>query len=116
MTFGWPTLVDVAWLMRDLDRRRDLLRILDTIPVATPWVDAARAIADGEFVRAAQALGQMGHASGEADARLRAAEALMEEGRRAEADAQLAQALAFYRSVGATVYVQRGEALLAASA
>ncbi len=37
------------------------------------------------------------------------------EARRAEADEQLANALAFYRSVGATRYVVEGEALLAAS-
>jgi hypothetical protein len=38
------------------------------------------------------------------------------EGRRAEADAQLEQALAFYRSVGATRYIREAEALLAVSA
>lgn len=37
-------------------------------------------------------------------------------GRHAEADAQLARALAFYRSVRATRYLQQGEALLTASA
>jgi hypothetical protein len=48
--------------------------------------------------------------------RLRAAEQLVAEGRRAEADEQLGPALAFYRSVGATRYVREGEALMAASA
>jgi hypothetical protein len=38
----------------------------------------------------------------EAFYRLRAAEQLVVEGRRAEADAQLGPALGFYRSVGAT--------------
>jgi hypothetical protein len=51
-----------------------------------------------------------------AEARLRAAEALTAEGRSAEAQVQLEQALAFYRSVGATAYVRRAEALLRASA
>jgi len=36
-------------------------------------------------------------------------------GRRPEADAELVQALAFYRSVGATFYIRRGEELLAAA-
>jgi len=49
-------------------------------------------------------------------ARLRAAKQLVEEGRRAEADAELNRALAFYREVGATTYVREGEALLAESA
>jgi hypothetical protein len=40
----------------------------------------------------------------------------MAQGRRAEADEQLQQALAFYRSVGATRYVRECEALLPASA
>ena len=50
------------------------------------------------------------------DSRLRAARALVDENRRAEADAQLHRALAFYRSVGATRYIREGEALLAATA
>jgi hypothetical protein len=41
---------------------------------------------------------------------------LVDAGRRAEAGGQLARALAFYRSVGATRYVGRAEALLPASA
>ena len=45
-----------------------------------------------------------------------AAEALITDGRRAEADAELARALAYFRSVRATAYTGRGEALLAASA
>ena len=48
--------------------------------------------------------------------RLRAAELLVADGRRAEADVQLQKALAFYRSVGATRYIREGEALLAATA
>ena len=48
--------------------------------------------------------------------RLRGAEALVQAGRRAEADAMLQQALAFYRSVGATRYIREAEALFAASA
>ena len=48
--------------------------------------------------------------------RLRAAESLVAQGRRAEADVQLQKALAFYRSVGATRFIREGEALLAATA
>jgi class 3 adenylate cyclase/tetratricopeptide (TPR) repeat protein len=116
LTFGWPTFADVAWLLCDLQRQTDLVRSIDAIPVPTRWSDAARAIDEGDLVRAAETLAAMEHRPAEADARLRAAEALMREGRRAEADAQLGRALAFYRSVGATAYVRRGEALLAASA
>jgi hypothetical protein len=52
----------------------------------------------------------------EAHARLRAAERLRADGRHAEADEQLTPALAFFRSVAASRYVRRGEALLAATA
>ena len=58
----------------------------------------------------------MGAGPHEAYARLRAAENLVREGRRAEADAELERALAFWRTAGATAYVREGEALLAASA
>ena len=52
----------------------------------------------------------------EALARLRAAEQLVAEDRRAEADEQLQRSLAFWRSVGATRYIREGEALLAMTA
>jgi hypothetical protein len=52
----------------------------------------------------------------EAYVRLRAADALVAEGRRSEADEQLGRALAYYRAVGASFYVAQGEALLAKTA
>ena len=51
-----------------------------------------------------------------AHARLAAAEALAADGRRADADEQIARALVFFRSVGATRYIREGEAILAATA
>jgi hypothetical protein len=44
------------------------------------------------------------------------AEALLAPGRRHEGEAELARALAFFRSVGAAADVGRGEAVLAATA
>jgi hypothetical protein len=67
-------------------------------------------------VHAANLLAELGAASHEALCRLHGAETLAAGGRRAEADLQLERALAFFRSVGATAYLRRGEALLAASA
>jgi hypothetical protein len=52
----------------------------------------------------------------EARTRLIAAEELAAQGRRAESERHLAEALAFYRSVGATRWIRRGEVLLAKSA
>ena len=80
------------------------------------WVRAAAAVLEGDFVRAADIAAEHAFVVYEAELRLRAAEALVAEGRRAEADVQLQQALAFYRSVGATRFIREGEALLAATA
>jgi hypothetical protein len=75
-----------------------------------------KAIAADEFEDAADLLAEIGAAPNEALARLRAAQQLVKEGRRAEADVQLHKALAFFRSVEATKYIHEGETLLAASA
>jgi len=83
---------------------------------ATPWTDAVRAYGQRDFAAAAEILRRIGTRPDEAEARLRGAEELVAQGRRAEADEQLQQALAFYRSVGASRYVRECEALLPASA
>jgi hypothetical protein len=82
---------------------------------STPWVEEVRAYASGDYAGAAGILRQTGSKPEEAEARLRAAEQLVAERRRAEADEQLQQALTFYRPVGATAYVGECEALLAAT-
>ncbi len=78
-----------------------------------PWKDAALAELRGERTRAADMYRRMGAPAIEADVRIAAAEALLEEGRTAEGLAELEKALTFYRSVGATFFLDRGEALLA---
>ena len=80
-----------------------------------PWPGVARAIAQGHPETAAAKLQEMGAKSLEANVRLLAARNLSAEGRNAEAEAHLTQALAFYRGVGATAAVREGEALLAAA-
>ena len=72
--------------------------------------------AESKLRAAAEVLDGIRYRPGAAYARLRAARELVAHGRRAEADAQLQRALAFWREVGATRYVREGEALLAASA
>ena len=52
----------------------------------------------------------------EAMHRFVAAEVRIASGRRVEGEVQSALVLDFYRSVGATAYLERGKALLAASA
>jgi class 3 adenylate cyclase len=78
--------------------------------------EAAQLYAAGRRSDAADVLAGAGSLADEAYARLCAAEVLAAEGRRPEAAAQLDLALAFYRRVGATRFLRRGERLLAASA
>ena len=107
--FGW--LIDLGWLVHDLGRS-------DVPPLsrATLWVEAAAAIAEGDFASAAEVLGASDLRSEEAYARLRAAELLASQGRHPEAQFHLERALSFYRSVNATAYLRRAEAVLPASA
>jgi hypothetical protein len=70
----------------------------------------------GEFDRAANLYAAIGSLPQEAYARLHAAEQLLADARRTEASVQLQQALAFYREVGARLYLREAEALVAASA
>jgi class 3 adenylate cyclase len=105
-----------AWVGLMLEREADVLAVIDREPFQSPWIETARAVASGDFRDAANVLGGIGDVTDEAFYRLRAAEQLVEQSRRAEADEQLGRALAFYRAVGATRYVHEGEALLAASA
>jgi class 3 adenylate cyclase/tetratricopeptide (TPR) repeat protein len=98
-----------------LGKERQLLEGLAHAEISTPWRKAAVAYVSGDFLGAADVYASLGALPEEAYSRLRAADALLSEGRRAEADVELQQALAFWRSVGATAYVREGEALLAAA-
>jgi len=115
---GFPVvwLHGLAWVASALGRADEVLEAVEDEPADTPWLRAGRAVAFGDFPAAADIFAGMPAPAFEAFFRLRAAEALVAEGRRAEADEQLRPALAFYRGVAATRYVREGEALLAASA
>jgi class 3 adenylate cyclase/tetratricopeptide (TPR) repeat protein len=106
----------LAWAALTLGRPDDILTLIDREPFQSPWVAAARAVASNDLLAAADILGALEALPDEAFYRLRAAEQLVSEGRRAEADEQLRRALAFWRGVGATRYTSECEALLAASA
>jgi class 3 adenylate cyclase/tetratricopeptide (TPR) repeat protein len=79
-------------------------------------VEQLRRIADGRYAEAADAdealEGQLVTFS--VYLRLLAAEQFVANGKRVEADAQLERALPFFRSVGATSWIERAELLLAA--
>jgi class 3 adenylate cyclase/tetratricopeptide (TPR) repeat protein len=109
-------LSDLAVALVQLGTGAELAALIDKSPVKTPWRKAAAAYVSGGFQAAAAEYSAIGARPEEADARLRAAETLVREGRRTEADDELKRSLAFWRSVGATAYVREGEALMAASA
>ena len=96
-------------VLKALGRAQQLEEIARNATISTRWLEAGLAYASDAFSEAADTLGDMGSRPDEAFVRLRAAEALVEAGRRAEANVQLERALAFYRSVGATAYVREAE-------
>ena len=91
----------------------DRLGLLDELAAAlegrpaTPWTKAVQAHAAGDFAGAADIMRRVGSKPDEAEARLQAA-------RGGDAEDQLEQALAFYRSVDAQYYVRECEAVRAA--
>jgi class 3 adenylate cyclase/tetratricopeptide (TPR) repeat protein len=113
----WPWLTTLG-LEADRLRLEDELRasVEARVVSGNRWLPALRLSIERDYAGAADALAAIGVRPYEAFARLRAAEQLVVQGRRAEADEQLEQSLAFWRSVGASRYVRECESLLAASA
>jgi tetratricopeptide (TPR) repeat protein len=103
-------IIAVARIARTLGRDAELLAVLAAGP-EVPWVVAARALASGEWERAAKVLGEIECRPGEAYTHLQAAEELMGAGRASEAEAHIEAALRFYRNVGATHFIHMAEAL-----
>ncbi|MBA3434610.1 MAG: AAA family ATPase, partial [Actinobacteria bacterium] len=110
-----PWVVQLAFALLELGRASELLEREHELGAPTPWRDAALAIAHDDLIAAADTLAAIGSSAFEAHVRLRAAQRLSGEGRRAEAAAQLTSALSFYRGVGASAAVREGETLLAAA-
>ncbi len=109
----------IFWVLNPVARQLGIQQqVRDLVELApeSPWKEVARAVTRGDFSRAADLFAAYGAPTFEAEARLCAAEELIEAGQRAAGEAELQRALTFYRKVGATRYVQQGEALLAASA
>jgi class 3 adenylate cyclase/tetratricopeptide (TPR) repeat protein len=107
---------ELALVLHSLGRGAQLVRVIARFMTVTPWLEAATAVARGDFEQAAALYAGIGSRPDEAYARLRAAHQLAAGGQQIEASKQLQQALAFYREVRASVYLAEAEALLAASA
>jgi class 3 adenylate cyclase/tetratricopeptide (TPR) repeat protein len=104
----------LAWTLAAQGRGAELIAALPNSDV--PWIVAAAAFAAGDLRRAADICSGMGASTEEARDRFWLAEALIEQNRCSDADAELQRALVFYRAVGATRYIREAEGLLAASA
>ena len=112
----FPSLVDVAWAFRNLGREREFAEaVVEQDVIGGPWNEAARAIGEGELVRAADVLDGMGHTAAAAFARLRAGGQLAESENVEAAEEELARAEAFYRRAGATAFLAEGQGLAAAA-
>ena len=108
---AWST-IHFAWAAPEVGSTDKLDRLLAGQKRQTKWIVATRATLSSEYSKAAELFAEMETRPHEAYARLRAAERLVAEDRRTEADEQLARALVFFRSVGATRYMREAEALL----
>jgi ATP/maltotriose-dependent transcriptional regulator MalT len=113
-SFGSHWMRELPHLLVELGRGDVYVAAVVDAP-SSPWLEAGVAVATGNFVEAAESYERIGARATEAWTRLLAAEALVAQGRRREADEQLGRTLAFYRAARATPYVRRGELLLAAT-
>ncbi len=95
--------------------REEMLAALDANPVQryVVWREGIRMALAGDLVGAAELGARTGNVSWEARMRLSGGEQLLEQGRRSEGKAQMEKALEFYRSVGATFFVEQAERQLA---
>ena len=101
----------LAIVLHDLGRGAELIELVAQVTPPTPWLQAATAVAGGDFEQAAELYGEIGSLPDEAFARLRAAERLLQTGRRAKAEDQLQRALVFCRKVEAVAHLRRAMAL-----
>jgi class 3 adenylate cyclase/tetratricopeptide (TPR) repeat protein len=98
---------EAALAFGELGRIADLEALAATVPTPTPWLDAGLALGHGRPADAAEIFGEMGALPYEAEARLLAA--------RADVDAGLDDAIAFFRRVRATAFLREAEAWVARS-
>jgi class 3 adenylate cyclase/tetratricopeptide (TPR) repeat protein len=106
-------LVDFAFVAARLGYTAELRAMIERLP-PTRLTSANHALVSEDFGRAARLFDDGGAAFVAAHCRILEAEKLAAEGRQGDASEHLDLALAFYRSVGATRYIRRAEALLGA--
>jgi tetratricopeptide (TPR) repeat protein len=109
-------LFDLAQVLASLGRSNDLLVATRRARTRTLHVDAADAIARGDFLAAADIFNRMGSLPNEAWARQHAAARPIDSKEGSDAHEQLNAALMFWRLVAATRYIRESEGLFADTA
>jgi tetratricopeptide (TPR) repeat protein len=104
-----PTLFYLPWVLQALGRTDELADVLSRVPRPSPWLEAGKAIADGEFARAARFYAQPPAPAWEAYAHLRAAQV-------GDPEADLHRAIDVFREMNATAYLAEAEHLVKATA
>lgn len=116
VALAFPAGTDAAFVARCVGAETWLDAITKSSTWRTPWLEAIEELLCGDPDRAVERYAALATPVDEAFARMEAAKAHLGAGRRAEAEAHLEAALAFYRKAGASRYVAEAETLLAASA
>jgi class 3 adenylate cyclase/tetratricopeptide (TPR) repeat protein len=109
-------LADLGFALDGLGRPQRLLDAAEDARTPSKWLDAARAVAEGDYGRAADVYAAVGSLPDELVSRLGAARQAAGLGLRAEAEAGLAQLLPALERIGASRYAGDGELLRAALA
>lgn len=111
--FAWAVFA-AAPVARELGLGEDLREAFEEIPAPPerPWLDASSLALRGDYRSAAAVFADHGALPRAAKLRLHAGQHLIEQGLQSEGESELRKALEFYRSVDATYYVDRCEALL----
>ncbi|MDQ3122911.1 MAG: AAA family ATPase [Actinomycetota bacterium] len=111
--FAWAV-SSVANVAHELGLGDELREAFEEIPAPPerPWLDAARLALGKDYRSAADVFADRGAPPRAAKLRLDAGRHLIEQGRQSDGEIELRKALEFYRSVGATYYVDRCEALV----
>jgi tetratricopeptide (TPR) repeat protein len=109
------TLIDLAWLVRDVGRAEDLLTSIDSTE-ESPWSEPTRAVLRGNAAGAGDALERLRSEAAAAYTRHSGGLVLIAEGRTEDGEALLAKALEFHRKAGATKYIHEAEELLGIAA
>jgi class 3 adenylate cyclase/tetratricopeptide (TPR) repeat protein len=114
-----PTAAGYGEAVSKLARHAELLSLDETAirnlvePVHTFWRRFTELVLARDFEELARFCAGVRFRDLEAEARVRAAEALLQQERADDAREQLEQALAFYGSVGATLFIRRAEDIAA---